>query len=225
MKMSLIRPLPLLLSMMEWTTKYCVYKYPVYRYFYWRQAPVVTSCTLLHHDACGHTKHTCDRANYINWCHRYTHKVPRGNAWVRSAASELVSFLRLRKKTTTYVFHPLVIYMRVYMMTSSNGNLFRVTGPLCGEFTGHQWIPRTKTSDAELWCFLWSAHWINGWANTREAGNLRRQCAHYDVIVMVTRIVAYVRVGNSSIWHPYGWYLLWPTHLSLLHKHYTAQNI
>ena len=43
------------------------------------------------------------------------------------------------------------------MMTSSNGNLFRVTGPLCGEFTGFRWIPRTKTSDAELWWFLWSA--------------------------------------------------------------------
>ena len=24
------------------------------------------------------------------------------------------------------------------------------------EFTGHQWIPLTKASDAELWCFLWS---------------------------------------------------------------------
>ena len=30
------------------------------------------------------------------------------------------------------------------MMTSSNGNIFRVTGPLCGEFTGHRWIPSTK---------------------------------------------------------------------------------
>ena len=28
----------------------------------------------------------------------------------------------------------------------------RVTGPLCGEFTGHWWIPRTKASEAELWC-------------------------------------------------------------------------
>ena len=25
---------------------------------------------------------------------------------------------------------------------------------LCGEFIGHQWIPRTKASDAELWCFF-----------------------------------------------------------------------
>ena len=44
-----------------------------------------------------------------------------------------------------------------YMMTSSNRNIFRVTGHLCGEFTGPRWIPRTKASDAELWCFLWSA--------------------------------------------------------------------
>ena len=44
-----------------------------------------------------------------------------------------------------------------FMMTSSNGNIFRVTGPLCGEFTGHRWISLTTASDAELWCFLWSA--------------------------------------------------------------------
>ena len=34
------------------------------------------------------------------------------------------------------------------MMTSSNGNSFRVTGHLCGEFTGLRWIPSTKASDA-----------------------------------------------------------------------------
>ena len=27
-------------------------------------------------------------------------------------------------------------------------------------------------------------HWINGWVNNREAGDLRRHQAHYDVIVM-----------------------------------------
>ena len=40
-------------------------------------------------------------------------------------------------------------------MTSSNINIFRVTGLLCGKFTSHLWIPLTKASDAELWCFLW----------------------------------------------------------------------
>ena len=44
------------------------------------------------------------------------------------------------------------------MMTSSNGNIFRVTGPLCGEFTGHRWIPQTKTSDGVFYLRL------NGWS-------------------------------------------------------------
>ena len=43
------------------------------------------------------------------------------------------------------------------MMTSWNGNIFRVTSHLCGEFTGPRWIPHTKASDAELWSFIWSA--------------------------------------------------------------------
>ena len=73
---------------------------------------------------------------------------------------------------------------RYIMMTSSNRNIFRVTGPLCGEFTGHRWIPLTKASDAELWCFLWPASRVNGWVNNREAGDLGHHRAHYDVIVM-----------------------------------------
>ena len=36
------------------------------------------------------------------------------------------------------------------MMTSSTGNIFRVTGPLCGEFNGHRWIPHTKAIDGAL---------------------------------------------------------------------------
>ena len=43
------------------------------------------------------------------------------------------------------------------MMTSSNGDIFRVTGPMGGGFIGHWWIPLTKASDAELWYFLWYA--------------------------------------------------------------------
>ena len=39
-------------------------------------------------------------------------------------------------------------------MTSSNGTIFRVTGPLCGDFTGHRWIspqrPVTRSFDV---CF------------------------------------------------------------------------
>ena len=47
-------------------------------------------------------------------------------------------------------------FSRWIMMTSSNGNIFRVTNALCGEFSGHPWIPRTKASGAEFWCFYLS---------------------------------------------------------------------
>ena len=69
------------------------------------------------------------------------------------------------------------------MMTSSNGNISRVTGHLCGEFTGQQWIRRTKASDAELWCFLWSVQLSKQFCG--EAGDLRRNRAYYDVTVML----------------------------------------
>ena len=70
------------------------------------------------------------------------------------------------------------------MMTSSNGNIFRVSGLLCGEFTGPRWIPCTRASDAVLMFSLICAR-INGWVNNREAGDLRRYQAHCDVIVMI----------------------------------------
>ena len=57
------------------------------------------------------------------------------------------------------------------MMTSSNGNIFRVTGHLCSEFTG------------ALMFYLICA-WMNGWVKNREAGDLRCHRAHYDVTVM-----------------------------------------
>ena len=44
--------------------------------------------------------------------------------------------------------------IQVIMMKSSNGNIFRVTGHLCGEFTDHRWIPRTKASDGSFDVFF-----------------------------------------------------------------------
>ena len=69
------------------------------------------------------------------------------------------------------------------VMTSSNGNISRVPGNLCGEFIGHRWIPpqRPVTRNFD---FLICA-WINGWVTNREAGDLRRQLAHYGVTLML----------------------------------------
>ena len=93
--------------------------------------------------------------------------------WLRDASCYRIGILPSR--------YTIII---IHMMTSSNGNIFRVTGRLCGEITGQRWIPRSKASNAGLWCFLWSAPWINGWVNNHETGDLRRQRTHYDVIVM-----------------------------------------
>ena len=60
------------------------------------------------------------------------------------------------------------------MMTSSNGKIFHVTDHLCGEFTGHRWIPRTKAR-----------------VNNGQAGDLRCHHTHYDVIVMMKAFHAY----------------------------------
>ena len=54
------------------------------------------------------------------------------------------------------------------MMTSSNGNIFRVTGPWCGEFIGDRWIHLTKASDAEFWCVFYLS------LNTRLSKQSRR---------------------------------------------------
>ena len=70
------------------------------------------------------------------------------------------------------------------MMTLSNGNICRVTGLLCGEFTGPRWIPHTNGQWRGALMFSLICVWMNDWVNTREAGDLRRHRAHYDVIIM-----------------------------------------
>ena len=75
-------------------------------------------------------------------------------------------------------------------MTSSNGNIFRVTGPLCGEFTGpgefRAQRPVTRSFDV-----FFDLRLNNGWVNNGEAGDLRRHRAHYDVIVMLPPSLGY----------------------------------
>ena len=47
-------------------------------------------------------------------------------------------------------WHHVTCNSKKYMMTSSDGNIFRITDALFGEFTDHRLIPLTKASDAEL---------------------------------------------------------------------------
>ena len=72
------------------------------------------------------------------------------------------------------------------MVTSSNGNIFRVIDLLCGEFTGHRGITHTKASDAEHKFSLICA-WTNSWAHNGDTGDLRRHRTDHDVAVMWIR--------------------------------------
>ena len=122
--------------------------------------------------------------------------------------------LPISARRTMSIF--ILCFTIIVMMTSSNVNIFRVTGHLCREFTGHRWIPRTKASDAELWCFLWSAHHVNkrlgkhswGWWFETPSRPLWRHCnvEHGIVIVIVislpsslTKSQTYFR---SALLHP-----------------------
>ena len=55
--------------------------------------------------------------------------------------------------------------------------------PYVRESTSHRWIPPTKASYVELWYFFDLL--LNKGMTNRDAGDLRRHRAHYDVTVMV----------------------------------------
>ena len=70
------------------------------------------------------------------------------------------------------------------MMTSSNGNIFRATGPFVRGI--HQSPVNSPHKGQWRWALMFPliCVWINGWVNNLEAGDLRRHSAHCDVIVM-----------------------------------------
>ena len=94
------------------------------------------------------------------------------------------------------------------MMTSPNGSIFRVTGLLWGEFAGHRWIPRTKASDAEFWCFIWSTPEQTVEQNNGDAGDLRRHRANYDIVMIdiTQRIYKSVLEDDKNMFILHSWY-------------------
>ena len=69
-------------------------------------------------------------------------------------------------------------------MTSSNGNIFRITGPLCREFTGPSEFPTQRPVTRSFEVFF-ICTWINDRVNNLEAGDLRHHHGHYDVNVII----------------------------------------
>ena len=107
-------------------------------------------------------QHGGDIANDHPWYYRYFlhHDSVHTNSLLHFKIFmhfELVCMNEHHVRETIQFLNGNIMIWLFCMMTSSNGNIFRVTGPLCREFTGHRSIPLTKASDAELLCFLWSA--------------------------------------------------------------------
>ena len=75
--------------------------------------------------------------------------------WVRPIAVTTTRIVRMGKTRRAAVSG----LLKNSMMTSSNRNIFRVTGPSCWEFIGNCWIPLTKARDADLWCLFETPSW------------------------------------------------------------------
>ena len=114
-------------------------------------------------------------------------------SWKKSFHNEIKrSLLRLISQTT---------------ISSSNGNIFRVTGLFCGAFTGHRWIPRTKVSDAELWRFLWSDP---GWKVEKQSWGWWFETPtlqSYVGICIIYCLVCYKHVCRLAAWWIFNIYL------------------
>ena len=112
-------------------------------------------------------------------------------------------------------FHQAYVFRnKHYMMTSSNGNIFRVTGRpfVLGIHRSPVNSPHKGQWRGVLMFSLICA-WINGWVNNRKAGDLRRHRIHYDVTVMLNSHGVVKRSSSrrcrckpcmsSYLWHPH----------------------
>ena len=107
---------------------------------------------------------------------------------LQSAIFVNIVIMTMKTLLVSTIDYPISIITQT-MMTSSNGNIFRVTGHLCGVNSPHkgQWRGALMFS---LICGR-----INVWVNNGEAGDLRRHRAHYYVTVMEW----YLMVLNSKM--------------------------
>ena len=92
--------------------------------------------------------YTFGKANRPNCQHTCVH-----HGIYDGLTNEIFTFIQLSIVTWTNS-HGLLCKSNTAMITSSNGHIVRVTGPLWGKYTGQWWIPLTEAIDAELWCFL-----------------------------------------------------------------------
>ena len=120
------------------------------------------------------------------WCYARDYLTPGICSFIMTVCYgeiDVISRQNHSSRVMIYVNHP---KGETPMMTSSNGNIFRVTGSLCGEIPGHPVNSphRGQWRGALMFSLIYA--WRNGWVNSRDAGYLRRYCAYNDVTVMLS---------------------------------------
>ena len=84
------------------------------------------------------------------------------------------------------------------MMTSSNGNISASLAICAGNSPVPVNFPHKGQWRGAL-MFALICVWINAWVNSRKAGDLRRYCAHYDVIVMLHPLCLSIEVHFGNL--------------------------
>ena len=84
-------------------------------------------------------------------------------------------------------------------MTSSNGDIARVTGSLCGQFTGHRWIlpQRTVTRSFDFFFELLLNKWLSKqswgwWFETPSLSSWRASNEHGEAAEVVARFAQFL---------------------------------
>ena len=95
-------------------------------------------------------------------------QVLRPNIWFENFMEQM-SRQGCRLSGQTWWCHQMETFSALLTLCAGNSSV-------TGEF------PSQRAGDVELWCSLICA-WTNGRANNRDAGDLRRHRAHYDVTV------------------------------------------
>ena len=125
---------------------------------------------------------------YINWL-----APGRGGLWY------LVKLFSLLKQMLALLGHNELIgfwLVEIYMMTSSNGNIFRITGHFSHRIHRSPVYSPHKGQWRGALMFSLICVWINSWVNNCEAGDLRCYRVDYDVIAMI--IMFYILASNYS---------------------------
>ena len=73
----------------------------------------------------------------------------------------------------------------------------------------HRWPEKGQWSGALMRSLI--SAWTHGWANSRDAGDLRRQCAHYDITVIIwsCSVINHVKMIEQLLHHAYIIHMQW----------------